>query len=353
MAARQKILILDDEQDILEIYQEILARLPSQPDIQTVDNGAQAVAMLDSQGYNLLLLDLRMPQMDGFQVLAIVRRKYPSLRVVVMTAAEDEQFRARAYAMGIDLYIEKPKTGKEIINFVDCIESLLEREDSGGFRGVQSKTLVDIIQLECLTQSSAILKITSATGDGRIWVQRGEIFDASAGDLSGKEAIIEMLRWKSGNFEILPSDIPRPRTIFSGWESLLMESAQLIDESGAEAETASPAGAEDEGLAGFARYKGVQFAVVVESADARKFEQWGSENPDEISVFIHGTSADLRRLGDTLEAGQLEEIEALGPQRHLAVLVGDAESLGIGFTRSAVLPHIRETMKQIEAKWAS
>jgi CheY-like chemotaxis protein len=175
MAARQKILILDDEHDILEIYQEILARLPSQPEIHTADNGARAIALLESGSFNLLLLDLRMPQMDGFQVLAIVRRKFPALRVAVMTSTEDEQFRARAYAMGIDLYMEKPKTGKEIINFVDCIESLLEREEQGGFRGVQSKTLSDIIQLECLTQSSAILKITTATGEGRIWVRRADL----------------------------------------------------------------------------------------------------------------------------------------------------------------------------------
>src|SRR5678815_1064081 len=102
MAARQKILILDDEHDILEIYQEILARLPSQPEIHTADNGPRAIALLESEPFNLLLVDLRMPQMDGFQVMAIVRRKFPSLRVVVMTSVEDDQFRARAYAMGID-----------------------------------------------------------------------------------------------------------------------------------------------------------------------------------------------------------------------------------------------------------
>jgi len=349
MMARQRILILDDEQDILEIYQEILARLPSQPDIITIDNGGQAINLLESQPFNLLLLDLRMPQMDGFQVLAIVRRKFPSLRIVVMTAAQDEQFRARAYAMGIDLYLEKPKTGKEIINFVDCIESLLEREEQGGFRGVQSKTLLDLIQLECLTQSSAILKITTATAEGRIWVQRGDIIDAVTGELGGKDAAIEMLRWKTGNFEILPSDTPRPRTIFSGWESLLMETAQLMDEAG----TSVPPPSETEGLSSFSRYKGVQFAVAVETGDPGNFEQWGSENPDQIAVFIQATTHDLRNLSDDLEAGQLEEIEALGPQRHLAVLVGDHESLGVGFTRSAVLPHIRDTMKQIEAKWAS
>jgi DNA-binding response OmpR family regulator len=350
MAYKHRILILDDEPDILEIYQEILARLPSQPEIITAETGNQAIALLESQPFSLLLLDLKMPHMDGFQVLAIVRKKFPSLRVIVMTGEDDEQFRARAYAMGIDLYMQKPKTGKEIINFVDSVESLIEREDQGGFRGVQSKTLVDLIQLECLTQSSAILKITTATGDGRIWVQRGDIIDAAAGELTGREALLEMLRWKTGNFEILPHDIPRPRTIFTSYESLLMETAQLLDE------TMAPATAldlETSGLAAFSRFKGVQFAVAVESQDPKKFDQWGCENPDEIAAFIHATAAALRQLSDVLEAGQLEEIEGLGSQRHVAVLVGDGECLGVGFTRSAILPHIRETMKQIEHKWAS
>jgi CheY-like chemotaxis protein len=349
MAARQKILILDDEHDILEIYQEILARLPSQPEIHTADAGARAIALLESEPFNLLLVDLRMPTMDGFQVLAIVRRKFPTLRVVVMTAAEDEQFRARAYAMGIDLYMEKPKTGKEIINFVDCIESMLEKDDAGGFRGVQSKTLVDIIQLECLTQSSAILKISSALGEGRIWIQKGEIIDAAAGDRLGKDAFLEMLSWRAGSFEILPNDVPRPRTIFSSYENLLMETAQTMDEAKAE----DLAAEDGNSLAGFSRYKGVQFVVAVEAADKTKFEHWGAENADQMAAWVHDTAKSMRVLGDRLEAGQLEQIEALGPQRHVAIISSDAQDLGVGFTRSASLAHIRETMKQIEAKWAS
>jgi CheY-like chemotaxis protein len=349
MASRQKILILDDEHDILEIYQEILARLPSQPEIHTADAGARAIALLESEPFNLLLVYLRMPTMDGFQVLAIVRRKFPTLRVVVMTAAEDEQFRARSYAMGIDLYMEKPKTGKEIINFVDCIESMLEKDDAGGFRGVQSKTLVDIIQLECLTQSSAILKISSAIGEGRIWIQKGEIIDASSADLLGKEAFLEMLSWRAGSFEILPNDVPRPRTIFSSYENLLMETAQTMDEAKAE----DLQSVDSNSLAGFSRYKGVQFVVAVEAVDKGKFEHWGAENADQMAAWIHQTTRAMRSLGDRLEAGQLEQIEALGPQRHVAIISSDEQDLGVGFTRSATLAHIRETMKQIEAKWAS
>jgi CheY-like chemotaxis protein len=349
MAARQKILILDDEHDILEIYQEILARLPSQPEIHTADAGARAIALLESEPFNLLLVDLRMPIMDGFQVLAIVRRKFPTLRVVVRTAAEDEQFRARAYAMGIDLYLEKPKTGKEIINFVDCIESMLEKEDVGGFRGVQSKALVDIVQLECLTQSSAILKIASATGEGRIWIQKGEIIDAASGELLGKDAFLELLRWKAGSFEILPNDTPRPRTIFSSYENLLMETAQTLDEAEADEVTNEDANS----LTSFSRYKGVQFVIAVEGVDKTKFEHWATENPDGMAAWIHQTTRALRTLGDKLEAGHLESIDGLGPQRHVSILTSDEQDLGVGFTRSATLSHIRETMKQIEAKWAS
>src|SRR6266853_1678662 len=111
MATRQRILILDDEQDLLEIYQEILARLPSQPEIRTASNGHDAIAMLENEPFALLLVDLNMPQMDGFQVLAIVRRRFPALRTVVITSATEADLRARAYRVGVDLYMEKPKTG--------------------------------------------------------------------------------------------------------------------------------------------------------------------------------------------------------------------------------------------------
>jgi CheY-like chemotaxis protein len=162
MVTRPKLLILDDEQDFLEVCKELLSGLPSQPEILTANSGSRALALLESEPFSLLLTDLRMPNMDGFQVLAIVRRRLPFLRIVVMTGSVDQQFRARAYAMGIDLFVEKPKTQKETELFFDCIESMLGRESrQAGFRGVQQKALVDIIQMECLTQSSAVMKITS------------------------------------------------------------------------------------------------------------------------------------------------------------------------------------------------
>ncbi len=348
MAQRQRILILDDEQDLLEIYQEILARLPSQPEIRTSRCGTEAIAALEADPFALLLIDLNMPQMDGFQVLAVVRRRFPALRTVVMTGSDDEDLRARSYRIGVDLYIEKPKTGREIIFFVDCIESLLERESQGGFRGVQSKTLLDIIQLECLTQNTCVLKVTSELGEGRIWIQKGEIVDATVEDKSSKEAIVEMLGWKAGNFEVLPHGLPRPRTIFVSYESLLMETAQTLDEASMCEGELTP----ETVLASFARFTGVQFAIAVESGERVKYEHWGADDPAPLAVWIHETTAALKALGEHLQCGELHDAEALGAQRHLSIISGDDEALGVGFTRALGLKQIRETLKQIEAKWA-
>ena len=351
MAARQKILILDDEQDLLEIYQEILARLPSQPEIRTASAGTDAIAMLENEPFALLLVDLNMPQMDGFQVLAIVRRRFPALRTVVMTGATEDDLRARAYRVGVDLYMEKPKTGREIIFFVDCIESLLERESQGGFRGVQSKTLMDIIQMECLTQNSCVLKITSAHGEGRIWIQKGEIIDASVEDKVGKPAIVEMIGWKAGNFEVQPAGLPRPRTIFIQYESLLMETAQTLDEVDRESQESGKSA--ESLLSVFSRFTGVQFSMAVELGEGKKYEHFGCEDPAPLAVWIHQTAQAFKHLGTQLKSGELLDIQAFGPQRNLSILSADEEVLGVGFTRALATPQIRETLNQIEVKWAS
>src|SRR5207249_10093721 len=211
MSARHKVLLLDDDQDLLELYREMLARLPSQREIHTATSGARAISLLESEPFSLLISDLNMPKMDGLQVLTIVRRKFPQLRTAVLTSVADEQFRARAYAMGIDLFLEKPNGTQEIRFMLDCVESLLGRDDIGGFRGVQNKSLVDIVQLECLSQSSSVLRITHGVAEGRIWLQQGEVIDAVANEMNGEGAFKKILSWRTGNFEILTEEPFRPR----------------------------------------------------------------------------------------------------------------------------------------------
>src|SRR5882757_4354540 len=139
MEVRHKILLLDDDPALLDMYQEVLRQLPSKPEVRTASSGARGMAMMEAEPFRLLICDLRMPKMDGLQVLSIVRRKHPELRTVALTSVADEQFRSRAYALGVDLFWYKPATEQEIKMFLECLESLLGRESDDGFRGVQSK----------------------------------------------------------------------------------------------------------------------------------------------------------------------------------------------------------------------
>ena len=191
---------------------------------------ARALGLLDAEPFRLLVCDLKMPRMDGLQVLSIVRRRFPELRTVVLTGLEDEEFRSRAYALGVDLFWLKTDMQQNTQMFLDCLESLLGRDMEGGFRGIQSKSLMDIIQMECLSRSSTVLRITRGPLVAKLWIQDGELIDAEAEGARGEAAFRRILAWKSGTFENLPAEPERERTIIKPVNALLLESAQTIDE---------------------------------------------------------------------------------------------------------------------------
>src|SRR5258708_3510254 len=231
----------------------------------------------------------------------------------------DEQFRSRVYALGVDLFWQKPSSDPEIKMFLECIESLLGREAESGFRGVQSKSLVDIIQLECLSQSSAVLRISNGALSGKIWIQDGELIDSEADELRGETAFSKILSWKTGNFETLPPEPSRPRTIFKSYNGLLLESAQALDESLDAAATGGTALADSSPLAFVAQIEGVEFVLTMRPGPEGGREARGLEDPERMAKWSRSSMDRFRTLGDRLQAGALEQIEALGPQRHVAL----------------------------------
>ena len=351
---RHKILLVDDDPGLLDIYQDLLAQLPSRPEIFTAPSGTRAMAMLEAEPFRLLICDLKMPKMDGLQVLSIVRRKYPELRTVALTAVLDEQFRSRVYALGVDLFWHKPTTEQETRMFLECLESLLGQESDSGFRGLQSKSLVDIIQLECISQSSSVLRITNGPASGKIWILDGEIVEAEADELRGEPAFQKILAWRTGSFETLPPEANRTRTIFKSYNGLLLETAQALDEAsagitpaGGEAPQASP-------LARISQFDGEEFVLLSKAEEPEaKPEARGLENPERAAAWARQTMESLRVLGERLRAGPLEQFEGLGPQRHVALARQGETNFCVGWKLALSAGQIRENMKKLLALWAS
>ena len=323
MPPQHKLLLLDDDPDLLELYRDILGSLPSKPEIVTATSGARAIALLDSEPFTLLISDLNMPKMDGLQVLTIVRRKFPQLRTAVLTSVADEQFRTRAYAMGIDLFLEKPNGTQEIRFMLDCIESLLGRDEIAGFRGVQHKSLVDIVQLECLSQSSSTLRIINGLSEGRIWIQGGEIIDAATQDLKGEQAFKRILSWKTGNFELLAEEVSHPRVIFTSYQGLLLETAQALDES-EDSQRRNESDFLDVDSNSVARawtqFHGVEFVLMLDDESQEPAMSWGTESPDQLHEWARQTTQRFQMLGETLQAGNFGRLEGAGPARHVSLV---------------------------------
>jgi CheY-like chemotaxis protein len=357
MMPQPKILLVDDDQDFLDLYKEMLTQhLSCLPDVRTVASGQRALAVLESEPFNLMIVDLHMPKMDGLQVLSIARRKWPHLRLVVLTGIRDEQFRTRAYAMGVDQYWIKPETDHEMGLFMESIESILASEAQGGFRGVQSKSLVDIIQLECLAQSSCLLKITNGMIEGKIWIQNGEVIHAAASGMSAEPAFQKILSWKTGCFEVLPADTNQTRTIFTSYQGLLLNTAQAIDEEASQnvpIETGSESHSTTAPLlAEFSQYQGVEFVLAV-NRESNTEDFWGLDNPKPMADWMRQTLEGFQALGEELRAGEIQQIVATGPQWKAAIASCGQSRLCVGFPPAFPAERVRETMTTMLTKWAS
>jgi len=350
---RPKILLLDDDKDLLVLYKDILSQLPSRPEIMTCSKGARAITILEEEPFNMLISDLSMPRMDGLQVLSIVRRRFPQIRTVVLTSMLDEQFRSRAYSLGVDLFWHKPSNSEETQQFLDCIESLLGRDDDNeGFRGVQSKSLLDIVQLECLCQNSTVLKITHGPYTGRVWVGNGEVLDAETPSAIGEEAFRQIFSWKSGNFETLGGEPDRPRRIFTPYQSLLLQSAQAEDESKSLESKAQSVDLPNH-LSPIIRNEGVEFVLSIKPGDASRFEARGLENPEPAARWCSETLERFRALGDRLQAGPLMEIVGVSEEGPVTLTPHGGMDFLLGWDKETQSNEVSECTRKALSLWIS
>jgi DNA-binding NtrC family response regulator len=105
----REVLIVDDEEPLLLTIAEGLSIYKKYFNLLTATNGADAVKVLKSLPViDLVVTDLSMPKMDGFELLAYMNRNYPRIPVILMTAFGTPKIEEIVSSMGIFRYLEKP-----------------------------------------------------------------------------------------------------------------------------------------------------------------------------------------------------------------------------------------------------
>jgi FixJ family two-component response regulator len=123
------VLVVDDEKNIRRTLS--LTIEPMGFEVRAVGSGEEALAALNEQDFGLLLLDLRMPGMDGMEVLRQVRALRPDIRVVIITAHGSIDSAVEAMKLGAVDFLQKPFDPQEIR---DLVQRLLDREELDGER---------------------------------------------------------------------------------------------------------------------------------------------------------------------------------------------------------------------------
>lgn len=100
-----KVLLADDEQGLRDITKKYLKR--NGFDVITAKNGAEAIAAVDKNVFDIIVLDIMMPEIDGRQVCQYIRTKY-DVPVIFLTALGKEQDVIQGYEIGADEYVTKP-----------------------------------------------------------------------------------------------------------------------------------------------------------------------------------------------------------------------------------------------------
>jgi DNA-binding NtrC family response regulator len=125
-----KILVVDDEVKVREMLRQNLVQM-ARYSVDVASNGAEALIKVDRETFDLVLTDLRMPEMDGIELLTRIKASRPDITVIIMTAFGSIETAVEAIKKGADDYITKPIDFNDLLIHLSKAqkESLLIREN--------------------------------------------------------------------------------------------------------------------------------------------------------------------------------------------------------------------------------
>jgi len=218
------VLIVDDTKLARTFLAKKLEPFAEEFSVVTAGNGQEALDLAQTAKIDLVITDIEMPVMDGFELLANLNNKYPQIPVFVMTAKGSPEIEQRIDAMGSLKYFEKP------MDLEALVAALRETLDSSAQGKVNGISLASFLQLVKMENKSCTLRIKSGRQSGELYCLNGDLIAAETGGLAAEEAVIEMLTWDAAVIEILKFNKQKTKEIKKPLMNILMEASRRMDE---------------------------------------------------------------------------------------------------------------------------
>jgi CheY-like chemotaxis protein len=220
-----QILLVDDEEIFLSSLSEGLRRRFPEMTFRTARDGQAALEALGQHAADLVITDLKMPRMDGFQLIAAMHSRYPSVPLLIMTAHSTELSEGKVMSAGALHCIDKPVDLAELARRIDELFS------TGAIASLRGVSLAAFLQLLGLERKSGIVDVRGGTTRARLYLRGGQIIHAEDETQSGLQAALRAVSLDDVEIHFRPGAVPKVPTIDLPLTQILLDSARMRDES--------------------------------------------------------------------------------------------------------------------------
>ena len=234
--AKPKILIADDEPRWLRVLSLYLRR--RQCEVDTALNGQEALQRIETQRPDLIIADITMPGMDGYELCRHLRRNAATRTIpfIFLTARDHETERLKGRRIGADDYLTKPCSLERVMQSVETAMERIEQARSLSFERIGMNGRIDdidpldLIQALELEQKTGALVLSHGERTGTLYLKDGVIVEADIRSPVRDEPLFRLLGWKTGRFVFVPDAVPDTAPITASMAHLLFEDLQLLKE---------------------------------------------------------------------------------------------------------------------------
>jgi DNA-binding response OmpR family regulator len=236
-----RVLVVDDN----DHYRDVAARAMREAgfEVVTAVNGFEGLSAALKHQPAVILSDVTMPGMDGWQLLRMVRAR-PTLRrtpMLFLTDLSSDEQRLRGYELGVDDYVAKPFTAAELTARVERVierAQIAEEGSDNGMRGDLSKVpITSLLAFAEMERRSAVVQLLRSGERATLHLRDGAVMRIDLGadhdDLRGLMRFFHILDWETGRFELTSADVFVEDELGLPTSFALLEHARRRDEAAA------------------------------------------------------------------------------------------------------------------------
>jgi DNA-binding response OmpR family regulator len=219
-----RILIVEDDSTQVRVLARALSRRDAELSVMTSGDGLEATKLLGLHDFDLVITDLEMPRMDGFELLAWVLNNRPSVPVFAVTGFGSQETIERLTALGAVECFTKPL---DVTALHRRVKDILAQAIRGHVEHVSLASFLQLVEME---RKTCTLEVASNGNRGTLFVRMGQLYDARAGDLCGEAAAISIVAWNDPEITIASHCAIQDRTITAPLGFIVMEAMRVQDE---------------------------------------------------------------------------------------------------------------------------